>query len=51
MPLINVIPGEKIPTAPLNTRLPAWRIPGWLLVLVWLVRGTFRTVVLAVRYC
>ena len=50
MPLINVIPGEKIPTAPLNTRLPVWRIPGWLLVFVWLARGTFRSVVLAVRY-
>jgi S-DNA-T family DNA segregation ATPase FtsK/SpoIIIE len=50
MPLINVIPGEKIPTAPLNTRLPVWRIPGWLLGFVWLARGTFRTVVLAARY-
>jgi excisionase family DNA binding protein len=50
MPLINVIPGEKIPTAPLNTRLPVWRIPGWLLAVVWLVRGIFRSIVLAVRY-
>ncbi|BCY06164.1 FtsK/SpoIIIE domain-containing protein [Actinoplanes sp. L3-i22] len=50
MPLVNVIPGEKIPTAPLNTRLPVWRIPGWLLVFVWLGRGTFRSVVLTGRY-
>ncbi|PRY19977.1 FtsK/SpoIIIE domain-containing protein [Pseudosporangium ferrugineum] len=50
MPLINVIPGEKIPTAPLNTRLPIWRIPGWLLLFVWLARGTARSVVLTVRY-
>lgn len=27
-----------------------WRIPGWLLAIVWLVRGIFRSVVLAVRY-
>ncbi|GIF15272.1 hypothetical protein Ate01nite_53040 [Actinoplanes teichomyceticus] len=45
-----MIPGEKIPTAPLNTRLPVWRIPGWLLVFVWLGRGTYRSVVLAARY-
>ncbi len=50
MPLINVIPGEKIPTAPLNTRLPVWRIPGWLLAVVWLVRGFARSVVLLARY-
>ncbi|GIF09812.1 hypothetical protein [Actinoplanes siamensis] len=43
MPLVNVIPGEKIPTAPLNTRLPVWRIPGWLLVFVCLGHGTFRS--------
>ncbi|MFI6758817.1 FtsK/SpoIIIE domain-containing protein [Micromonospora sp. NPDC050417] len=50
MPLINVIPGEKIPVAPMNVRLPAWRIPGWLLVVWWLLRGLIRLTVLAVRY-
>ncbi|WP_435125487.1 FtsK/SpoIIIE domain-containing protein [Micromonospora tulbaghiae] len=50
MPLINVIPGDKIPMAPMNVRLPAWRVPGWLLVLWWLARGLFRLTVLAVRY-
>jgi S-DNA-T family DNA segregation ATPase FtsK/SpoIIIE len=50
MPLINIIPGEKIPVAPMNVRLPAWRIPGWLLVLWWLLRGLVRLTVLAVRY-
>ncbi|MER7167284.1 FtsK/SpoIIIE domain-containing protein [Micromonospora sp. NPDC000207] len=50
MPLINVIPGEKIPVAPMNMRLPAWRVPGWLLVFWWLARGLFRLTVLAVRY-
>jgi S-DNA-T family DNA segregation ATPase FtsK/SpoIIIE len=50
MPLINVIPGDKIPTAPLNVRMPMWRPPGWLLLLFWIVRGLARLVVLAVRY-
>ncbi|WFE59649.1 FtsK/SpoIIIE domain-containing protein [Micromonospora sp. WMMD712] len=50
MPLINVIPGDKIPMAPMNVRLPAWRVPGWLLVFWWLARGLFRLTVLAVRY-
>ena len=31
-------------------RLPAWRVPGWLLVFWWLARGLFRLTVLAVRY-
>lgn len=50
MPLINVIPGDKIPSAPLNVRVPMWRVPGWLLLLFWTVRGLVRLVVLAVRY-
>ncbi|WP_229406948.1 FtsK/SpoIIIE domain-containing protein [Micromonospora sp. NBRC 110038] len=50
MPLINVIPGDKIPMAPMNVRLPAWRVPGWLLVFWWLARGLFRLTVLAIRY-
>ncbi|MDW5330806.1 FtsK/SpoIIIE domain-containing protein [Plantactinospora sp. KLBMP9567] len=50
MPLINVIPGEKVPVAPMNVRLPAWRVPGWLLVFWWLARGLVRLTVLAVRY-
>ncbi|MFJ8690892.1 FtsK/SpoIIIE domain-containing protein [Micromonospora wenchangensis] len=50
MPLINIIPGEKIPVAPMNVRLPAWRVPGWLLVFWWLARGLLRLTVLAVRY-
>ncbi|MEV0327450.1 FtsK/SpoIIIE domain-containing protein [Micromonospora echinospora] len=50
MPLINVIPGDKIPVAPMNLRLPAWRVPGWLLVFWWLLRGLVRVTVLAVRY-
>ena len=48
--MINVIPGEKVPVAPMNVRLPAWRIPGWLLVFWWLLRGVVRLSVLAVRY-
>lgn len=50
MPLINVIPGEKVPVAPVNVRLPAWRIPWWLLVFWWLLRGSAALVVFAVRY-
>ncbi|MFC6022668.1 FtsK/SpoIIIE domain-containing protein [Plantactinospora solaniradicis] len=50
MPLINVIPGEKIPVAPMNLRLPVWRVPGWLLPLWWLARGLVRLTILAVRY-
>ncbi|MFC0527221.1 FtsK/SpoIIIE domain-containing protein [Phytohabitans kaempferiae] len=50
MPLINVIPGNKIPTAPLNVRMPMWHMPGWLLLIVWTVRGLARLVVLSVRY-
>ncbi|MDR7278684.1 FtsK/SpoIIIE domain-containing protein [Catenuloplanes atrovinosus] len=50
MPLINVIPGDKIPTAPMNVRVPVWRVPGWLLVLWWTLRGAFRATVLAVRF-
>ncbi|MDW3845402.1 FtsK/SpoIIIE domain-containing protein [Micromonospora sp. BRA006-A] len=34
----------------MNVRLPAWRVPGWLLVLWWLARGLFRLTVLAVRH-
>jgi DNA segregation ATPase FtsK/SpoIIIE, S-DNA-T family len=50
MPLINVIPGEKIPTAPMNVGVPVWRLPGWLLVLWWLARGLVRLTILAIRY-
>ncbi|MGI5215425.1 FtsK/SpoIIIE domain-containing protein [Plantactinospora sp. CA-290183] len=50
MPLINVIPGEKVPVAPMNVRMPVWRVPGWLLPLWWLARGLVRLTVLAVRY-
>ncbi|WP_244200444.1 tyrosine-type recombinase/integrase [Micromonospora arborensis] len=34
----------------MNVRLPAWRVPGWLLVFWWLGRGLFRLAVLAARY-
>jgi hypothetical protein len=27
---MNIIPGDKIPVAPMNVRLPAWRVPGCL---------------------
>ncbi|MEH1123717.1 FtsK/SpoIIIE domain-containing protein [Micromonospora sp. CPCC 206061] len=50
VPLINVIPGDKIPTAPLNVRLPMWRVPWWLLVPYWLVRGLYTLIAFALRH-
>ena len=50
MPLVNVIRGERIDTAPLNVRTPVVRLPIWLVLGWWLVKGIARLVYLACRY-
>src|SRR4051795_7127754 len=50
MPFINVIQGERIDTAPLNVRTPIVKLPIWLVMGWWLVKGLAVTVYLACRY-
>ncbi len=50
MPLINVIQGERVDTAPLNVRTPVVKLPVWLVLGWWLIKGTARIVYLACRY-
>jgi hypothetical protein len=50
MPLVNVIRGERIDTAPLNVRTPILRLPIWLVLGWWLVKGCARLVYLSCRY-
>jgi S-DNA-T family DNA segregation ATPase FtsK/SpoIIIE len=49
MPLINVIRGERLSDAVLNVRTPIVRIPLWLALTGWTVRGFGRLVVMYVR--
>jgi S-DNA-T family DNA segregation ATPase FtsK/SpoIIIE len=50
MPLVNVIRGQELPDAAFNVRTPIVRIPLWLAVLWWAVKGLARTVPLYVRF-
>ncbi|MGW4946349.1 FtsK/SpoIIIE domain-containing protein [Actinoplanes sp. NPDC004185] len=50
MPLINVIQGEAIPTAPFTVRTPVLRLPIWLLVMWQAVKAVAWLVVTYVRY-
>src|SRR5689334_18827638 len=50
MPLINHVRGEQVPDAMLNVRTPIVRIPLWMVVVWWSLRGLARLVVLYVRY-
>ncbi|GII25345.1 FtsK/SpoIIIE domain-containing protein [Planosporangium mesophilum] len=50
MPLVNVIRGERIDTAPLNVRTPIVRLPIWLVLSWWFLKGLALTLVLACRY-
>ena len=50
MPFINVIRGQEIPEAPLNVRTPIVRIPLWMAVCWWCLRGLGRLVRAYVRY-
>jgi S-DNA-T family DNA segregation ATPase FtsK/SpoIIIE len=50
MPLINVIRGQELPDAVFNVRTPILRIPLWMAVTWWVVKGLVRPVVLYVRF-
>ncbi|MFU8855263.1 cell division protein FtsK, partial [Micromonospora sp. SL1-18] len=50
MPLVNVIRGERIDSAPINVRTPFIRIPMWLALTWWTVKGLVRLLVLVVRF-
>ena len=50
MPLVNVIRGERIEPAPFNIRTPYIRVPLWLLLAFWTVKGGYRLAVVYVRY-
>jgi S-DNA-T family DNA segregation ATPase FtsK/SpoIIIE len=50
MPLVNVMQGQSIPEAPINVRTPFIRIPIWLALVWWAVKGLARLVLLACRY-
>jgi hypothetical protein len=46
MPLVNVIRGERIDPAPLNVRPPYLRIPIWLALTWWFLKGLAVSLVL-----
>jgi len=50
MPLINHVRGQQVPDAMLNVRTPIVRIPLWMVVIWWLVKGVVRLVVTYVRF-
>ena len=50
MPLINHIRGEQVPDAMLTVRTPIVRIPWWLTIPWWSLRGLFRLVVAYLRF-
>src|SRR5689334_4164190 len=50
MPLVNHVRGDEVPDAMLNVRTPIVRIPLWMVVLWWMVKGLVRLVILACRY-
>jgi hypothetical protein len=50
MPFVNVIRGQELPDAAFNVRTPILRVPLWMAVVWWLVRGTARLVVVYVRF-
>jgi len=50
VPLINHVRGEQVPDAMLNIRTPIVRIPLWMVVLWWTVKGLARLAVAYVRY-
>ena len=50
MPLINHVRGEQVPDAMLNVRTPVLRIPLWMVITGWCVKGLYRLVYLACRH-
>ncbi len=50
MPLINVIRGQEVPSAPLNVRTPILHIPVWLALIWWTLKAFAVAVFLACRY-
>ncbi len=50
MPFINVIRGEEVPNAPLNVRTPIVRIPLWMALTWWTLKGLVTVAYLACRY-
>ncbi|MBT8226026.1 MAG: cell division protein FtsK, partial [Dactylosporangium sp.] len=50
MPLINHVRGERVPDAMLNVRTPIVRIPLWMTIVWWGLRGLARVVVAYLRF-
>ena len=50
MPLVNVIRGERIDPAPFNVRPPILRIPLWMVLAWWLLKGVGVGLFLACRF-
>jgi hypothetical protein len=50
MPLINHVRGNRVPDAMLNVRTPIVRIPLWMVITWWCVKGLARLVFLTCRY-
>jgi hypothetical protein len=50
MPLINHVRGEQVPDAMLNVRTPIVRLPLWMVIAWWCVKGVARMLWLACRY-
>ncbi|MEV5695832.1 cell division protein FtsK [Micromonospora globbae] len=50
MPLVNVIRGDRIDSAPINVRTPFIRIPMWLALTWWTLKGLARLAVVLVRF-
>src|SRR4051812_12193427 len=50
MPLINHVRGNRVPDAMLNVRTSIVRVPLWVVVTWWCIKGLARTVYLTGRY-
>ena len=50
MPIVNVIRGQQLPDSVFNVRTPFVRIPLWMAVTWWTVKGLARLVLLYVRF-